>query len=93
MEAPREHILESFETEEGHTPVEEFLYGLSSKVLSSPELVGQDVIHKHAKKLVLMDYSDAIFLELLFGEETFWSIPRSGGNVLSWFKGDIARLV
>lgn len=91
-EAPREHVQEQFEMEEGHTPVLDELYGISAKALASPQLQGHDIIHTHAKKLEELGHTDAVFCELLFGKETFWSIPRVNGNVYVFVKRDIARL-
>lgn len=92
MEAPREHVQEQFEIEEGHTPVQDELYGMSAKVLASPQLQGHDTIHTHAKKLEELGHLDAVFCELLFNTETFWSIPRVNGNVYVFVKRGIARL-
>tara|TARA_R110002020_G_scaffold3771_1_gene16711 strand:- start:10929 stop:11213 length:285 start_codon:yes stop_codon:yes gene_type:complete len=91
-EAPREHVQEQFEMDEGHTPVLDELYGISAKALASPHLQGHDIIHTHAKKLEELGHTDAVFCELLFGKETFWSIPRVNGNVYVFVKRDIARL-
>tara|TARA_R100000781_G_scaffold101362_2_gene64857 strand:- start:3003 stop:3287 length:285 start_codon:yes stop_codon:yes gene_type:complete len=91
-ESPRAHLQEQFESEEGHTPVHDVLYGMAAKVLAAPQLQGHDIIHDHAKKLVELEHSDAIFCELLFDTETFWSIPRVNGNIYIFFKKGIARL-
>lgn len=92
MEAPRVHLQEQFELEEGHTPVQEELYGISAKALASPHLQGHDIIHTHAKILEGLGHTDAVFCELLFNTETFWSIPRVNGNVYVFVKRGIARL-
>lgn len=92
MEAPREHLQEQYELEEGHTPVHDALYGMTAKVLMLPQCQGHEVIHNHAKVIGNLNHTDAVFLELLFGAETFWSIPRVGGNIYVFIRDGIARL-
>ena len=81
MEAPREHMQAPFEMNEGHTPVHDSLYGITAMGLAGELYKPAGIIHTHAKSICERGHFDAVFLEMLFETETFWAIPRTGGNV------------